>query len=189
MKNLYMLLLHIYHIYLSHSNIEISKPVAPIWVALFICSYCGSNVIRGSSYRNLHKSLTLLKAQKGHDNFNIFLNRWYYWNFSSKSCRFGQVAMGHREQSPKCYNKTLPLRVVGIFSRSILCRGLILLRNSKVQRTWWKSVNSPSATLTTNKEKWHHKDSNKLHCRVPMRWRQKGPEETDIKAVSRILVF
>ena len=69
-----MQLLHICHMYLSHSNIDISQPVAPIWVALFISSYCGCNVIRGSSYRNLNKPLTLLKGQKGQDNLNIFLN-------------------------------------------------------------------------------------------------------------------
>lgn len=186
-------MLHIYHIYLSHSNIDISKSVALIWVALFICSYCGCNVIRGSSYRNLHKLLTLLKGQKGHDNF---FSGWYYmalWRYNISLQRVANLAklpwVTEREHSPKPYTKTLPLRVVGIFSLSILCRGLILLRNSKVQRTWWKSVNSPSATLITNKEKWHHKDSNKLHCRVLMRWLQNGPEETDIKAVSRILVF
>ena len=41
----------------------------------------------------------------------------------------------------------LPLLVVGIFSLSILCNGFILLRNSKVQSTWWKSVSFPSATF------------------------------------------
>lgn len=46
-----------------------------------------------------------------------------------------RVANLAKEHSPKCYTRTLPLRVVGIFSLSILCRGLILLRNSKVQRT------------------------------------------------------
>ena len=94
-KNLYMLLLHIYHIYLSHSNIDISKPVAPIWVTLFICSYCGCNVIRGSSYRNLRKLLTLLKGQNGHDNLNIFFNGWYYmalWRYKISLQRVANLA-------------------------------------------------------------------------------------------------
>jgi len=107
--------------------------------------------------RNLHKSLTLLKGQKGHDNF---FSGWYYmalWRYNISLQRVANLAklpwVTEREHSPKPYTKTLPLRVVGIFSLSILCRGLILLRNSKVQRTWWKSVNSRSATLMTNKEK------------------------------------
>ena len=60
---------------------------------------------------------------------------------------------------------SIPLRVVGIFSLRIFCKGFILSKNSSVHKHWSKSVTSPSATfskteqnktkqITTESETW-----------------------------------
>ena len=60
---------------------------------------------------------------------------------------------------------SIPLRVVGIFSLRIFCKGFILFKNSSVHKHWSKSVTSPSATfskteqnktkqITTESETW-----------------------------------
>ena len=47
---------------------------------------------------------------------------------------------------------SIPLRVVGIFSLRIFCKGFILSKNSSVHKHWSKSVTSPSATFSKTEQ-------------------------------------
>lgn len=114
--------------YLPYSDIDVTMSVTSVWVSLFIICDSSNNIIWSSS----------LKAETKSDE-----EHFQNINFISKERHF-----------IICY---LPRLVVGIFSLSTFCNGLILFRNSKVHITWWKSVSSPSATFkwkNIRKLKW-----------------------------------
>lgn len=104
--------------YLPYADIDVTMSVTSVWVSLFIICDSSNNIIWSSS----------LKAETKSDE-----EHFQNINFISKERHF-----------IICY---LPRLVVGIFSLSTFCNGLILFRNSKVHITWWKSVSSPSVTF------------------------------------------